>query len=113
MRHMTKSQATTPIPVQLSGPEFIAFISPHLSMPRRGSKCKLGYHRVFNLILWVLYTGMQSTGCGFLKAGEFGLSRLGPWIPEIGGKMRPEKLSDPRKPRLQRNCITSADFWPF
>ena len=31
----------------------------HLSMPRRGSKCKLGYHRVFNLILWVLYTGMQ------------------------------------------------------
>src|SRR5271165_6975322 len=59
MRNMTKSQATTPIPVQLSGPEFIAFIFPHLSMPRRGPKCKLGYHRVFNLILWVLYTGMQ------------------------------------------------------
>src|SRR5437879_11942583 len=35
------------------------FILPHLSMPRRGPKCKLGYHRVFNLILWVLYTGMQ------------------------------------------------------
>ena len=46
-------------PVQLSGPEFIAFIFPHLSMPMRGPKCKLGYHRVFNLILWVLYTGMQ------------------------------------------------------
>ena len=28
-------------------------------MPRRGPKCKLGYHRVFNLILSVLYTGMQ------------------------------------------------------
>jgi len=28
-------------------------------MPRRGPKCKLGDHRVFNLILWVLYTGMQ------------------------------------------------------
>jgi transposase len=28
-------------------------------MPRRGPKCKLGYHRVFNLIVWVLYTGMQ------------------------------------------------------
>jgi transposase len=28
-------------------------------MPRRGPKCKLGYHCVFNLILWVLYTGMQ------------------------------------------------------
>jgi hypothetical protein len=52
MGNMTKSQATTPIPVQLSGPEFIAFIFPHLSMPRRGPKCKLGYHRVFNLILW-------------------------------------------------------------
>ena len=28
-------------------------------MPKRGLKCKLGYCRVFNLILWVLYTGMQ------------------------------------------------------
>ena len=56
---MTKSPATTPIPVQLSESEFAAFFFPHLSMPRRGPKCKLGYHRVFNLILWVLYTGMQ------------------------------------------------------
>ena len=51
--------ATTPIPVQWSENEFSAFILPHLSMPKRGPKCKLGYHRVFNLILWVLYTGMQ------------------------------------------------------
>ena len=51
--------ATTPIPVQLSDSEFTAFILPHLSMPKRGPKCKLGSHRVFNLILWVLYTGMQ------------------------------------------------------
>ena len=51
--------ATTPIPVQLSEAEFTEFIFPHLSMPKRGPKCKLGYHRVFNLILWVLYTGMQ------------------------------------------------------
>ena len=51
--------ATTPIPVQLSEPEFEAFILPHLSMPKRGPKCKLGYYRVFNLILRVLYTGMQ------------------------------------------------------
>jgi hypothetical protein len=28
-------------------------------MPKRGPKCKLGYYRGFNLILWVLYTGMQ------------------------------------------------------
>ena len=51
--------ATTPIPVQLSDNEFTTFILPHLSLPRRGPQCKLGYHRVFNLILWVLYTGMQ------------------------------------------------------
>jgi transposase len=50
---------TTSIPVQLSEPEFTAFILPHLSMPKRGPKCKLGYYRVFNFILWVLYTGMQ------------------------------------------------------
>src|ERR671915_497852 len=49
----------TPIPVQLSEPEFTAFICPHLSMPKRGPKCKIGDHRLFNLILWVLYTGMQ------------------------------------------------------
>ena len=51
--------ATTPIPVQLSASEFEAFLLPHLSMPKRGPKCKLGYYRVFNLIVWVLYTGMQ------------------------------------------------------
>jgi transposase len=51
--------ATTPIPVQLSESEFTACIFPHLSRPKRGPKCKLGYHRVFNFILWVLYTGMQ------------------------------------------------------
>ena len=41
--------ATTPIPVQLSEPEFEAFILPHLSMPKRGPKCKLGYYRVFSV----------------------------------------------------------------
>jgi len=53
-----KKPTTTPIPVQLSDTEFTEFILPHLSMPKRGPTCKLGYHRVFNLILWVLYTGM-------------------------------------------------------
>ena len=47
--------ATTPIPVQLSESEFEAFVLPHLSMSKRGPKCKLGYYRVFNLILRVLY----------------------------------------------------------
>jgi transposase len=60
MMHTTaQSPDSTPIPVQLSEPEFNQFIFPHLSMPKRGPKCKLGYHRVFNFILWVLYTGMQ------------------------------------------------------
>src|SRR5712692_10192522 len=59
MSALAKEAVTTPIPVQLSAPEFHEFIFPHLSMPKRGPKCKLGYHRVFNLILWVLYTGMQ------------------------------------------------------
>jgi transposase len=54
-----KKPATTPIPVQLSESEFNEFIFPHLSMPKRGPKCKLGYHRVFTLSLWVLYTGIQ------------------------------------------------------
>jgi transposase len=59
MSTVAQTPATTPIPVQLSATEFTAFILPHLSMPKRGPKCKLGYHCVFNLILWVLYTGMQ------------------------------------------------------
>ena len=59
MSTTTAKPATTPIPVQLSEPEFEAFLLPHLSMPKRGPKCKLGYYRVFNLILRVLYTGMQ------------------------------------------------------
>jgi transposase len=59
MSTTVQKPATTPIPVQLSEPEFDAFILPYLSMPKRGPKCKLGYYRVFNLILWVLYTGMQ------------------------------------------------------
>src|SRR5215216_2267533 len=72
-----KRPATTPIPVQLSATEFHEFILPHLSMPKRGPKCKLGYHRLFNLILRVLYTGMQwkclpipkdGTGCAFSVA---------------------------------------------
>ena len=59
MSTTVQKPATTPIPVQLSEPEFETFILPHLSTPKRGPKCKLGYYRVFNLILWVLYTGMQ------------------------------------------------------
>jgi transposase len=58
MSTMAKTPELTPIPVQLSETEFTARIFPHLSMPKRGPRCKLGYHRLLNLILWVLYTGM-------------------------------------------------------
>jgi hypothetical protein len=51
MSTTAKKPDSTPIPVQLSEHEFNAFIFPHLSMPKRGPKCKLGYHRLFNLIL--------------------------------------------------------------
>src|SRR6266850_5078626 len=66
-----KNAATTPIPVQLSDTEFTAFILPHLTMPKRGPKCKLGYHRLFNLILWVLYTGMQWKCLGSVAKFDF------------------------------------------
>jgi len=59
MSQTAAQPATTPIPVQLAASEFTAFIFPHLSMPKQGPKCKLGSHRVFNLLLWLLYTGMQ------------------------------------------------------
>jgi hypothetical protein len=47
------------IPVQFSAQEFTEFILPHLSLPKRGPQCKLGYHKPFNSMLKVLYTGMQ------------------------------------------------------
>jgi transposase len=57
------SQAAKPdssaIPVQFNAQEFDAFILPHLSLPKRGPHCKIGYHKPFNYLLKVLYTGMQ------------------------------------------------------
>ena len=50
MPTQAKRPATTPIPVQLSATEFHEFILPHLSMPKRGPKCKLGS---LNLSLFV------------------------------------------------------------
>ncbi len=47
------------IPVQLSAEEFEKFILPPLSLPKCGPQCKIGYHKPFNSILKVLYTGMQ------------------------------------------------------
>ena len=50
MSTAAQQPATTSIPVQLSEPEFTACILPHLSLPTRGPKGKLGYYCVFNLI---------------------------------------------------------------
>jgi transposase len=50
---------STAIPVQVSAQEFAEFILPHLSRPKRGPQCKIGYHKAFNYLLKVLYTGMQ------------------------------------------------------
>ena len=64
MPTLAQKPATTPIPVQLSDTEFHQFILSHLSMPKRGPKCKLGYHRLFNLILWVLYLTFRTPSDG-------------------------------------------------
>src|SRR6266702_4243475 len=59
MHTPAKRPTTTMISVQLSATEYHEIIFLNLSMPKRGPKGKLGSHRLFNLILWVLYTGMQ------------------------------------------------------
>jgi hypothetical protein len=58
MRTTAPQPVTTPIPVQLSEPEFPALLLPHLAMPKRGPKCPRGESRVFTLIWWVLDTEM-------------------------------------------------------
>ena len=50
---------STAIPVQFRAAEFTEFILPHLSRPKWGPQCKIGYHKSFNYLLKVLYTGMQ------------------------------------------------------
>ena len=55
----TAQPDSTAIPVQVSAKEFVEFILPHLSLPQRGPQCKIGYHKPFNSILKVLYTGRQ------------------------------------------------------
>jgi hypothetical protein len=54
MRTIAPKPGMTSIPVQLSATEFDALILPHLSRPKRGPQCTLGYHQVFHLIFWVL-----------------------------------------------------------
>ena len=59
MEESWQKKEYTAIPEELSEEEFNKFILPHLTLPKRGPKCKIGYHAVFNFIILVLYTGMQ------------------------------------------------------
>ena len=59
MSRTAPQKAWGKIPVNVSVSEFERFVLPALSMPARGPKCKIGYHKVFNYILTLLYTGMQ------------------------------------------------------
>jgi hypothetical protein len=61
---------STAIPVQFSVLEFTEFILPPLSRPKRGPQCKIGYHKPFNYLLKVLYTGMQWKELPIDKAPE-------------------------------------------
>lgn len=45
--------------MSLSENNFHTLILSRLSMPKRRPKGKLASHRVFHLILWGLYTGIQ------------------------------------------------------
>src|ERR671917_146386 len=58
MNTTAKNADITPIPVQLSESEFTAFIFPHLSMPKRGPKCKIGVRRQCGASL-----GREETRC--------------------------------------------------
>lgn len=55
----TADPSHTGIPVSLSKETFDFVGAPYLSKPKRGPQCKIGYWKVFNYILVVLYTGMQ------------------------------------------------------
>jgi hypothetical protein len=59
MKKSLQKKGNWTIPTQLKEEEFKKYILPNLTMPKRGPKCKVGYWLIFNLILRVLYTGMQ------------------------------------------------------
>lgn len=47
------------LPTKVTRKEFRIFIKPHLSVGTRGRKPNLSYFTIFNLILYVLHTGIQ------------------------------------------------------
>jgi len=59
MDESADKQVNTRIPTKVTEETYTEFFLPCLSMPKRGPQCKIGYFRVLNYILKVLYTGMQ------------------------------------------------------
>ena len=55
---LTKAKYST-IPVSVTEEFFNRTVLPCLTMPKRGPRSTIGYFKVFNYILKVLYTGMQ------------------------------------------------------
>ncbi len=111
--------ATTPIPVQLSAAASRQDILLHLSMPKRGPQYTLGYHRVFNLIVWGLYTGMQwkcfpvrkdrdGTATIHELAASFQESRRGiPWLwwrPRVADEGAVRKMRGTLGQRVRHNA---------
>ncbi len=47
------------IPTELTENQFNEFVLPHLSKGSSGPECKIPFHRIFNYILNVIYTGVQ------------------------------------------------------
>lgn len=56
---MPRSQQYRCIPTSFDDSDFAEFILPHLSVRKKGPKPKLSFHKIFNYILVVLYTGCQ------------------------------------------------------
>ena len=59
MARMAGSQRGQAIPTKLSLAQFEQFVLPHLSVGSRGPVPKLGFHKIFNYILQLLYLGCQ------------------------------------------------------
>ena len=60
---MAGSQRGRAIPTQLGLAQFEQFVLPHLSVGRRGPAPKLGFHKIFNYILRLLYWAVSGRSC--------------------------------------------------
>jgi len=71
MTKLVSKQVYTRIPTQVNQNDFKQFFLPYLSIPKWGPKCKIGYWKVFNLILKILYTGIQWKELGMVQKKPF------------------------------------------